>query len=506
VLKFSLSRCSENHRLYSWKAIPTLLLLLFGALLWLVLSPLISGQEKEKPKALTFSLFALLQEDKVIPDLSEELAACYDLCQETLRAEERAAKEKTDKAAEEFMKKLQDILSRKEPSAGRTAEEERKRIEKELRQLASETDLEAMFPRSSDARFKQCQQNREEALRQLDLGDELESCYTTILKRIGLSDLADTEDAEERRLWRQEVECFTCSQSEERLPLQTVVEVPAGRQRPFVVKSFCLEGDLLRPGDGENFTIAGDVESLGLDNLGLLLEKAASNPETEIDIQKAIWEEARKDKEKEPAGFVSSSRSMRAGQRGRTPLAEAVRSGLLDAKIRTRDGFSSVEIIVKNLTHEDLSVDVSGAVLDSQDPDSQSLGTAGVDSEQPPPAPPLKTPEQRIEDILNKVREILKKAIETVKNGDHTREALKELLQALKLAERVGLDDEMQQGWDALRDGLMKETRDAYQEYKENPWKENYDRLVDDLRALDDLDPPEGCEEEFQKMLEDIFG
>jgi hypothetical protein len=29
---------------------------------------------------------------------------------------------------------------------------------------------------------------------------------------------------------------------------------------------------------------------------------------------------------------------------------------------------------------------------------------------------------------------------------------------------------------------------------------------VDDLRALDDLDPPEGCQEEFQKMLEDIFG
>ncbi len=61
-------------------------------------------------------------------------------------------------------------------------------------------------------------------------------------------------------------------------------------------------------------------------------------------------------------------------------------------------------------------------------------------------------------------------------------------------------------GRDTLRDGLMRETRDAYQEYKENPWKENYDRLVDDLRAQDDLRPPEGCEEGFQKMREEILG
>ncbi len=504
---FSSSYRSENKRLYPCKPFPALFLLLIGVLLWLVLSPLINGQEKETSKALTFSLFAILQEDRAYPDLNGELAACYDPFQEMLRAEERADKDKADRAAEEFMKKLERILSGREAPAGKTPEEEMKRIEQQLRQLASETDLEAMFPRSSEARFTQCQRNKKEALRQLELADELESCYAAILKRIGLSDLAATEDTEERRAWRQEVESFTCSQSEERLPLQTIVEVPAGRKRPFVVKTFCLEGDLLRPRDKEEYTIAGDVESLGLENLALLIQKAVSNPETEIDIQKAIWEEGKKGKEKERGGSAFSSRSTRTGQRGCTQLADGVQSGLVDAKIRTRDGFSSIEIIIENLTQENLSVNVSGAVLDSQDSDSQSLGTAGVDADQPPPAPPLNTPEERIEDIQKKAREILKKAVETVKNGDHTREALKELLEALRLAERVGLDDEeMEEGWDALRDGLMKETRDAYKEYKENPWKENYDRVVDDLRALDDLGPPEGCEEEFQNMLEDILG
>jgi hypothetical protein len=506
VPRFSLSHRSKNNETKIGKPISILFLVFIGALSGLVLPPQLNGQKKEKPKALAFSLFALLQEEKDFPDTADELAPCYDLFQDMLRAEEHAAKEKTDEAAEEFMKKLEHILSRREASAEKTPEQEMKRIEQELRQLASETDLEAMFPRSSEARFIKCQQNKKEALRQLELADELESCYVTILKRIGFNHLAATEETEERNLWRQEVECFTCGQSEERLPLQTIIEVPAGSKRPFVIKTFCLEGDLLRPGDGEEYTIAGDVESLGLENLQLLLEKARSNPETEIDIQKAIWEEGKKDKEKRGAGSVSSSRSMKTGKRGRMSLAEGVQSGLLDAKIRTRDGFSSVEIIIGNLTHGDLSVDLSGVVLNSQDSDSQSLATAGVDTEQPPPAPPLKTPEQRIEEILNKVREILKKAIETVKNGDHTRQALKELLEALRLAEWVGLDDEMEEGWDTVRDGLMKETRDAYKEYKENPWRENYDRLVDDLRALDDMDPPKGCEEEFQKMLEDIFG
>ena len=72
-------------------------------------------------------------------------------------------------------------------------------------------------------------------------------------------------------------------------------------------------------------------------------------------------------------------------------------------------------------------------------------------------------------------------------------------------AESVGMDLE-DADWDLLRDALWKETELTYKVYKANPTPENRDTLIENMKAMDSLDPPEGKEEAFQKMMEDIFG
>lgn len=239
-----------------------------------------------------------------------------------------------------------------------------------------------------------------------------------------------------------------------------------------------------------------------------MLLDVAANPDREIDIQQAIWdegEEEKDDKDDPEIGGGMPAAGGKGSSGGSSSLSQAVSSGEISADVSTRDNFTSVDIWLENLGDESRTVSVAGAVLDSGDSGVQRLVTAGADKENPPPGPKLKDPEKKIEEILKRAEEWLRKAQERVQNGDHSREAIEDLIKAMRAAEAVGMDLE-DSDWNILRDTVWEETDLTYKVYKASPTAENRKTLIENMKAMDYIDPPEGKQEAFANMMEDIFG
>ena len=148
---------------------------------------------------------------------------------------------------------------------------------------------------------------------------------------------------------------------------------------------------------------------------------------------------------------------------------------------------------------------MSGTVFGTEDASVQRLVAAGIDTEQPPPGPYLMSWEWVIEEIREEVAKRLEEALEKVHNGDHSQEALKELLEAMAAARNVG-EESLDEAMDVFRNGLWEETVESYEDYKANPDKDNRTELIENLETVRQVDPPDGKQEEFNRMLEDIFG
>jgi hypothetical protein len=115
--------------------------------------------------------------------------------------------------------------------------------------------------------------------------------------------------------------------------------------------------------------------------------------------------------------------------------------------------------------------------------------------------------EHQLKESIEKAKKILEDAMQRIRDGDHSPEAIKELLKALKLAEGVGLDaDEpevVKDAWNTLDDAIMENAREAYKEFKQNPTKENFKKLMGILKAAEDL-VDSRYEAEIHQMLAEI--
>ena len=83
--------------------------------------------------------------------------------------------------------------------------------------------------------------------------------------------------------------------------------------------------------------------------------------------------------------------------------------------------------------------------------------------------------------------------------------SIEDLIKAMRAAEAVGMDLE-DSDWNILRDTVWEETDLTYKVYKASPTAENRKTLIENMKAMDYIDPPEGKQEAFANMMEDIFG
>jgi len=492
------SKFLENHRFIG-----------LVVCLFLFLQAASFDREGRTEEQVSNSLLELLEGDGPLYDLIYDLEECYDRHLEVLRVEESAAQADREKVYEEFFKRMTDLAGERSDAEARRGEDALARLGREIQRLASEYDLQALFPDSAEERFLRCQHHLRMARLRLKMARELNDAYREVLVRRGAEKYFPEETPEDWDLWQREIDAYECSKSEERPPLQTQIRIPAGARRPFVLKTFCLDRNKLGPGDGQALEIIGLAAFLGRTNLEQQLKDAAALPASEIDIQKAIWEESKEEEEADdppskgpkpvPSGKTDSSD-------GITDLADAFSSGEIDADLRTRGDFTSVDAWLENKSGEEKVIDVSGAVFGTGEDSVQRLVSAGVDREQPPPGPDLKSPERTIEEIRAEVAKQLEEAMERVRNGDHSQEALKELLEAMEAARNIGMDEPLEEAWDVFRDGLWEETVSSYKDYKADPSEANRGELLENLETVRQVDPPEGKQEEFDKMLEDIFG
>lgn len=478
--------------------------------LFLIFPEVSSGLEEQTEEQSQNSLLELLEDDGPLYDIIYDLEDCYDRHLEILREHEMAARAESEKALEEFWKRMTELMKEPSDTDARRREDALASLGRDIQRLASEYDLQALFPDSIEERFLRCQHHLQRARLRLKTSRELNEAYREVLALRGAEKFFPGESGEDWDLWQKEIDAYECPKSQERPPLQTQIRIPAGARRPFVLKTFCLDRNKLGPGDGQKLEIIGHVDILGRMNLEKHLKDAAAFPAREIDIQTSIWEESEglKNAEdplsKEPKPVPSGKKDSSSGTTG---LSDAVSGGEIDVDLRTRGDFTTVDAWFENKSGEEKVIDVSGTVFGTGDDSVQRLASAGVDTGQPPPGPDLESPERTIEEIREEVARRLEEAMERVRSGDHSEEALKELLEAMAAARGIGeLDESLEEAWNVFRDGLWKETVRSYNEYKDNPSDDNRAEILGFLETVRQVDPPEGKEEEFSRMLEDIFG
>jgi hypothetical protein len=452
------------------------------------------------------SLLELLEGDGPLYDIIYDLEECYDRHIDILEEEERAARAEQAKVYEEFFQRMADLAGERSDAEARRQKDALAQLGREIQRLASEYDLQGLFPDSAEERFLRCQHHLRMARLRLKTARELNEAYREVLTLRGAEKYFPKETPEEWDLWREELNAFACPQSEERPPLRTRISIPAGTRRPFVLKTFCLDRNKLGPGDSQVLEIFGHAAFLGRANLEQQLKDVAAFPAQEIDVQEAIWEESEEEEGDPPPKAPKPVPSQKTDSSdGSTGLSDAVSNGEIDAELRTRGDFTSVEVWLENKSKEERVIDVSGTVFGTGDESVQRLVAAGIDTEQPPPGPDLKSPERTIEEIRDEVAKRLEEALERVRNGDHSKEALKELLEAMEAARNVGLDEPLGEAWDVFRDGIWEETVQSYEDYKADPSEANRTELLENLETVRQVDPPDGKQEEFNRMLEDIF-
>ncbi len=454
------------------------------------------------------SLLELLEGDGPLYDIIYDLEECYDRHLDVLKEEESAARAEQEKVYEEFLKRMAELTGESSDVTARRGEDALAYLGMEIQRMASEYNLQALFPGSAEERFLRCQHHLRMARLRLKMARELNEAYREVLVRRGAEKFFPKETPEDWDLWQRELDAFECSRSEERPPLRTRIRIPAGARRPFVLKTFCLDRNRLGPGDGQALEIIGHAAFLGRASLEQQLRDAAAFPAQEIDIQEAIWEERGEGREGEeppskapkpvPSGKTDSTD-------GISSLSDAVSHGEIDVDLRTRGDFTSVEVWLENTSGEEIVIDVSGTVFGAGDASLQRLVAVGIDTEQAPPGPYLMSWAWVLEEIREEVAKKLEEALEKVRNGDHSQEALKELLEAMAAARNVG-EESLDEAWDVFRDGLWEETVQSYEDYKADPSEDNRIELLENLETVRQVDPPDGKQEEFNRILEDIFG
>jgi hypothetical protein len=196
-------------------------------------------------------------------------------------------------------------------------------------------------------------------------------------------------------------------------------------------------------------------------------------------------------------------------------LADAVAEGTIDLTATIQDGFTATDLVLSNRTGDPVTVTLTGALLRPRagEDEDQSLGVAGQDPGQSPRGPSLESREKRLERALQRARERLQNAIERVRNGDHSAEALRELLEALREAEALGLDGDdagealQNEGFDALVDGWYERAEESYRVWKNDPTDTNRAQALRDFNAVERVGgPPDASSDDYDGMLADLAG
>jgi hypothetical protein len=474
----------------------------WGAAVLLLVVPPATAQ------APPLSFEALVDGDIPAWELSDRLDACLGEIEEKEEARASAERARRERIRERLVAaaaaRAAEILEQlaRDPH-GAVAPEQRE-------ELAAE--LTAMFPTSEEIRLETCGVRHERALRRLVLADELERCYRGAFDDLGVGHLAPTADDAVAGVRAAAIRAFACSR--EIQPLATEVALPPGATVVLVAATVCLDADLPRPADGDPYAVTpGPVpaEILGL------LRAAAGDPTSLADAQEAIWSRTPATPGGAPRGAgshgavstggVSSSRSR--------ALADAVADGTIDLTAIVHDGFTSTDLVLSNRTGGPVTVNLTGARLQPKGGggESQSLGVAGQDPGQPPRAPSLESREKRLERALQHARERLQNAIERVRNGDHSPEALRELLEALREAEALGLDGDeagealQNEGFDALVDGWNERAEESYKVWEHDPTDANRAQALRDFKAVEQVGgPPDASSDDYDRMLADLAG
>ncbi len=364
-------------------------------------------------------------------------------------------------------------------------------------------ELEAMFPGSEEQRFETCQVLHERALRRLEIADKLESCYRAAFEDLGVAHLAPPEVDTVAGVRAAAIRAFGCSR--EIQPMQTEVALAPGETAVLTVSTVCLEADLSRPSDGESYELTPDPVT---PEVLELLRAAAADPGALADVQEAVWSGG-------PAVMgVGTGRPGGVAPGRSATLPDAVADERLEVVATIHDGFSLVDLVLSNPTGDSVTVALTGARLQPKGGgESQSVGMVGANPGSPPRAPSLESRDERLARALRHARERLENAIERVRNGDHSPEALRELLEALREAEALGLDGEeagealQEDGFDALEEGCYDRAEESYKVWKHDPTDANRDQALRDMNAVEQVGgPSDSTSDRYDSMLADLAG
>jgi hypothetical protein len=460
--------------------------------LLLLLVPLVSAQTPP------LSFEALVEGDIPAWGLSDRLDVCLE------KAE--ALEEERDSAESARRARLHEsqtaaALARTNEIIERLTRDPRAKVDPGLLKEV-EQELEVMFPSSEELRYETCQVLHERALRRLEIVAHLESCYRTAFADLGVGHLAPPEVEPVAAVRAAAIRGFTCSREVQ--PMATGVELAPAETVVLTASTVCLEAELSRPGDGEPYAVAPDPVT---PEILELLRAAAADPATLADVQEAVWSG------KPRTMIAGSGRGFTPG--GSTPLADAAEQDRVKVVATIHDGFSLVDLVLSNPTPDPVSVTLTGTRLEPKGGGggSQSLGMAGVNSGSPPRAPSLESREERLARALRHARERLENAIERVRNGDHSPEALRELLEALREAEALGLDGDeagealQEEGFDALVDGAYERAEESYKVWEHDPTDANRRQALEDFRAVEQVGgPPDDAWDDYGQKLEKLAG
>jgi hypothetical protein len=373
-------------------------------------------------------------------------------------------------------------------------------------------EIDSMFPSSEDIRLETCEVRHERALRRLEITAELESCYRGAFDDLGVGHLAPAEVDAVAGIRAAAIRAFACSR--DLRPLPPHVELPPGATEVLVAATVCLDAALSRPGDGELYEVAPEPVT---SEVLALLRAAAADPSSLADVQEAIWSGTSATPGGGPegdGGRGAASAVAVPSSRSKT-LADAVADGTIDLTATIQDGFTATDLVLSNRTGDPVTVTLNGARLQPKGGggESQSLGVAGQDPGQSPRGPSLESREKRLERALQHARERLQNAIERVRNGDHSPEALRELLEALREAEALGLDGDeagealQNEGFDALVDGWYERAEESYQVWEHDPTDANRAEALRDFKAVEQVGgPPDTSSDDYDRMLADLAG
>jgi hypothetical protein len=463
----------------------------------------ITGLADHTPETSSKPLFELLYDEGPLYDIIWDLEACHDKHLAILTRKEEAARAERDRILEEYWKKVEKLLQEGPKKKSAQDRDARARLKRDIQLLASEYNLEAIYPGSPEERSRRCRHHLMLARFRLNAARELNEAYRDVLVKRNAEEYFPESRPEEWDQWEAEINAFQCPETAERPPLQTIVRIPARSRKFLVLKTFCIDRNKLGPNDGQELEIIGRVSSLPRANLVRLLKEVSAQPAKEIEIQEAIWKESGDNKAATP-----DPSGPRDSTGGALDLAGAVSSGDIEVDLRVRDNFSSVDLWLENKSGKEQAIDISGAVLGTGDEGVQRLASSGADTEQPPPGPTLESPERTIEKLREEAARRLAEAVKRVRDGDHSEEALRELLEAMAAARSIGeLDESLEGAMQVFRDGLWDATVKSYDFYKANPNDEaNREKLLMYLETVRQVDPPEGKQEEFDRMRDEVLG